>query len=171
MIKEITINKDFIIREDLRDWIFKEDKKGRFRERIIEEIRKFGVMNWFKAKGYPINKKSIWKNRYTGGEEPLENELCDYSMIYDELTNDIEEETPEFKKIFEDKGYYLWENWLPIEIWNYKDLFEEYKEGTSAYQDRMIEEEKSKREFEKKEKANQRKKDKEELNKKQNTLF
>lgn len=60
-----------IMRDDLREIIFLEDEKGRFRERIMDAIELFGITNWFKAKGYPISLDSIWKNRYTGDKDTL----------------------------------------------------------------------------------------------------
>ncbi len=101
------INEDFILRDNLREWIFIEDDKGnRYRERIWDMIEKIGVENWFKLKKYPLNPESIWKNRYTGSITTLKEE------------SDL---------------FLLWENYLPIKIWKERDLFKEYKKGTKEY--------------------------------------
>jgi hypothetical protein len=99
LLLNVVIDKDFIMREDLRDYIFQEDEKGRYRERIQDEIKKFGYYNWFREKGYVISPESIWKNRYSGHEIKLEQEI---PVLTD----------------FEIRAYYLWENWLPKEMWN-----------------------------------------------------
>ena len=113
-VEDEIINKSFIMKDDLRDWIFKEDKKGnRYRERIWELIEKIGDEEWFKLKGYPINSDSVWKNRYTGS----------------------------LSKLGEESGLYLlWENNLPIDVWNDKDLFAEYKEGTKEFYEKREQE-------------------------------
>jgi len=113
-VEDEIINKSFIMKDDLRDWIFKEDKKGnRYRERIWELIEKIGDEEWFKLKGYPINSDSVWKNRYTGS----------------------------LSKLGEESGLYLlWENNLPIDVWNDKDLFAEYKKGTKEFYEKKEQE-------------------------------
>jgi hypothetical protein len=124
IIDEATIEFDFdIMRDDLRDFIFKEDEISRYRERIIDKIRQFGIEKWFKAKGYPTNPESVWKNRYTGEATTLNEQCSKYEH---------------FKGI-EEQGYYLWENYLPEAIWNDKDLMLSYKVGTKEYYDRMKE--------------------------------
>jgi hypothetical protein len=121
-----------------KDWIFKEDENGdRYRERIMDVIMKeIGVEGWFRLKGYPINPESVWKNRYTG------------SLIT--LNEDIHRFDNEFRTSnLESKGYFLWENNLPIEIWN-EDL------NKKAGQQNLFEEvEKSKEIKEKEQKLNQ----------------
>jgi hypothetical protein len=135
------INQEFIMRDDLRDWNFKEDKNGcRYRERIFDEIKKFGVINWFKAKGYPISIDSIWKNRYTGCIEKL-------PVISIKGKENLEESW---------NGLTLWENWLPIEIWNEKELSASYKEGTPEYLERHKQEAKNKKDEEKRSKAKEK---------------
>jgi len=99
---DLVITKEFMLEKDL-DYlysiIFKEDSEGnRYRERMIKVVGDIGVENWFKAKGMLTNIGSIWKNRYTGSEEPL-------------------------KKI----DFYLWEHYLPIEMWNDKDMGQKFK--------------------------------------------
>ena len=86
VVKDQIINEDFVMNDDLRDWTFKEDNKGRYRERIIEVIEKIGVEKWFKLKKYPTNDDSVWKNRYTGtlitlGEEIYKKEVITCGKI------------------------------------------------------------------------------------------
>ncbi|MBE3092773.1 MAG: hypothetical protein IMZ51_03835 [Chloroflexi bacterium] len=90
--REVKVDLDFIKKEDLRDWVFKEDKVGRFRERIIDEIEKFGVEKWFKEKGFPVTPKSIWKNRYVGSEETLNDYFNEHIMDLDktDYTQELE---------------------------------------------------------------------------------
>jgi hypothetical protein len=72
IVKDEVIDENFILKEDLRDWVFKEDSDGnRYRERIIDVIERIGVEKWFKLKGYPTDEKSVWKNRYGGGLRTL----------------------------------------------------------------------------------------------------
>jgi hypothetical protein len=130
----IIIDDKFIMRDDLRDWVFEEDEDGRFRERIIDEIERIGVLNWFKIKGYPINPESIWKNRYTGSLGTLGEEIHEYDNEF--KTGNLQE-----------RGYYLWENNLPIEIWNDKDLMEQYRVGSLEYTRRIMEEEKARKKY------------------------
>jgi hypothetical protein len=128
ILKDEIIDKEFVLREDLRDWLFKEDSEGtRYRERIIDVIEEIGVENWFKLKGYPTDEKSVWKNRYTKGLTTLGQEIHEFDSE---------------KRIgtFEEKCYYLWENWLPVDIWNDRELSKSYKEGTKEYADRIKEE-------------------------------
>lgn len=96
----LIIDFDFIMREDLHSVLFLEDENGRrYRERIIEAIEQFGPEKWFIAKGFPISDDSVWKNRYTGTES---------SFLEAKGKSDI---------------YYLWENWLPKDIWTAEDSF------------------------------------------------
>ena len=126
----IEINKEFVISTDLnelRDLLFKEDETGRrYRERIFDEIEKIGLVEWFKLRGLPINDESIWKNRYTGDTETLGDYMeksRGWAIRYNQDKLDkIEVPIVEI---------YLWENWLPIEMWNDKELFEEYKNKTT----------------------------------------
>ena len=105
------INGKFIMREDLREWVFKEDEEGtRYRERIVETIEKFGVEKWFKSMAFPTKENSVWKNRYTGSLTTLKEEIHHFDNEFS----------------LEDRGYYLWENWLPEKIWKDTDL---HKEG------------------------------------------
>jgi len=124
---------EFIMRDDLHEWIFVEDKEGnRLRERIISQIEKFGVEKWFKVKGYPTDRKSIWKNRHTAHLIPLEEKIF------------AVENKPSNSDNFEAQGYYLWENWLPLSLWNEKaekDLMSEYRKGTPQYHERIRQEE------------------------------
>ena len=130
------INQEFIMRDDLRDWVFKEDKNGsRYRERIFEAIQKLGVEKWYKAKGYPTSPDSVWKNRYTASLTKLSERVP--NNIIDQGWN----------------GLTFWENWLPIETWNNKELFKEYKEGTKEYAERLEKEAKVKKYEEKRAKA------------------
>ena len=97
----IIVDTNLIMREDLRDIIFKEGKEdevGRYRERIWDMIQKFGVENWFKAKGYPTNPDSIWKNRYVGSEIRMDIEVSNGRTL-------------------QEQGYLLWENYMPKELW------------------------------------------------------
>lgn len=103
----LVVDSNFIMREDLRDIIFKEDETGRFRERVWDEIKKFGVENWFKAKGFPTNPDSIWKNRYAGTEIRLDQEVSNVKW-----------------RTLEEQGYLLWENYMPKEIWGAEDSHE-----------------------------------------------
>lgn len=116
--KDEIIDFDFIMRDDLRDFIFKEDSNEvRYRERIWDKIREFGVEKWFIAKGFPTDESSVWKNRYTEHLTTLKDEIHHFDNGF--LTFNLET-----------NGYLLWENWLPIEIWNNKDVF--VKKGTLA---------------------------------------
>ena len=87
----------------LRTLIYKEDRnEDRYRERIIKAIEKFGVKNWFKARGLPTEEDSKWINRYTKCEMMLSEELTAYAR----------------ERTFEESCYYLWENWLPVNMWD-----------------------------------------------------
>lgn len=87
-----------IFRADLHDYIFEEDDFGRYRERIIEKIKGYGVKNWFIKMGLPIEDDSVWVNRHNGkSKTTLKEEVNQY---------------PNFAGI-EQQGYYLWENWIP----------------------------------------------------------
>ena len=102
------IDKKFVLGtplDILRDKVFEEDEEGRYRERIIEQIKKIGVKKWFELRGLPIDEDSVWKNRYSADEIKLKEEI---------------------NKNIEEQGYYLWENWLPKNIWTTKDCFSEY---------------------------------------------
>jgi hypothetical protein len=137
---KMEIDIDFILRDDLREWIFKEDENGkRYRERIWDKITEFGVENWFKAKGYPTNLDSVWKNRYCGGTETAQEEMMGGCYKAEEVS-------------IEKRGYILWENYLPIDMWNDKELREDYKVGTKEYYDRIAEEEARVKKYDKKEK-------------------
>lgn len=107
------IDKEFVLKTDLtklRDLIFVEDSEGnRYRERIIEEIEKIGVENWFKARGLPTDDNSVWKNRYTGDEITLKEDIHQFDNGHLECSINT-------------RGYYLWENWLPIEMWDNKNM-------------------------------------------------
>ena len=123
--QEYIIDDAFILREDLREFLFKEDSEGnRYRERIWEQIEKFGVANWFKAKGYPTDENSIWLNRYTKSASTLGEQITKHLYYTLEKTG----------------GYLLWENWLPKEKWNDSELHLDYKEGTKEYAKRIEEE-------------------------------
>jgi hypothetical protein len=104
----LNINKEFILNTDLkelRETIFLEDENGdRYRERIIDEIEKFGVENWFKARGLPIEDESVWKNRYTGDTITLKEEISRYDYKSEKVNRIGSIQT---------QGYYLWENWCP----------------------------------------------------------
>jgi hypothetical protein len=94
----------------LREWTDKEDSNEvRYRERIIKVIEEIGVENWFKLKGYPTDDKSIWKNRYTGDLTTLGEEIHEYDNEFRTGT-------------FEERCYYLWENWLPIDTFDTKHM-------------------------------------------------
>ena len=99
---DLIITKEFVLEKDLKylkEILFKEDSNGnRYREKIIKAVEELGIENWYKVKGLPTDIGSIWKNRYTGTEESL-------------------------KKI----DFYLWENYLPKNMWNDKEMFEKYK--------------------------------------------
>jgi hypothetical protein len=114
-----TIDDDFIYREDLHDWIFKEDEFGRYRERIWDRVEKIGTAIWFQKMGYPISPDSIYKNRYTGHEVTLKEEIFSCTCL-------TEKEKP-FEEILQHYGFLTWEHWLPIEKWNDKQLQSKYK--------------------------------------------
>ena len=126
-VKDEIIDKTFVMKDNLRDWIFKEDSKGRYRERIIKLLEEIGVENWFKLKGYPTNSDSVWKNRCTGSLITLEEDIHRF-------------DNENRKGNLQEKGYYLWENNLPIEIWNDKDMNESHKKGTKEFYERKEEE-------------------------------
>jgi hypothetical protein len=136
-----------IMRDDLREWIFKEDEIGRYRERIWAKIEEFGVEKWFKAKGYPTEKTSVWKNRYCGTLTTMEEENKGNCATNEDSS-------------LENKGYILWENYLPEALWNDKELSLSYRVGTKEYFDRIKEEE-----------AHEKKYSKGKKPKAQNTLF
>ncbi len=85
--------------EDLQKFIWKEDEVGRYRERVIEGIKKYGVKNWFEKMGLPTNDDSIWINRHNG---------------LTKSTLGIEVNKWGISKGLEEQGYYLWENWKPL---------------------------------------------------------
>lgn len=134
-----------IMREDLRDWIFvgEDTEEGRYREKIIDKIKEFGVKKWFEARGYPTNPESIWKNRYCGTTETLKEDLTKFNKQID----------VSFDELIEQKGYYTWENSLPENMWNDKEMFEEYKVGTKEYLARKEQEEKDAKKYNKKPKS------------------
>jgi len=105
-----------IMRDDLRNFIFCEDNEGnRYRERIWDKIKEFGVVKWFEAKGYPTEASSVWCNRYTGSEITLGEEVERHnSAIRKENT-------------LEQQGYLLWENNCPKEIFDKCELTETTK--------------------------------------------
>ena len=100
IFKDAVIDETFILRDDLRDWLFVEDSNGsRYRERIWDKIKEIGVENWFKKKGFPTTPESVWLNRYTKDTTTLKEE-CKSNIKGDEG--------------LENQGYLLWENWLPV---------------------------------------------------------
>ena len=102
-----------IMRDDLRNYVFYENELGhRYREKIMDKIKEFGVVNWFKAKGFPTNEESVWCNRYTGTETTLGEQVRGYT---NHLRND---------DTLEEQGYYLWENWCPKDIFDKCELTE-----------------------------------------------
>jgi hypothetical protein len=133
---DLTIDDDFIYREDLHEWRFKEDEFGRYRERIWDRTKKIGTAIWFENIGFPISPDSIYKNRYTGDLITLKEEVFHCCCV-------SEKEEP-FDKILQSHGFLTWESWLPLEKWNDKNLFLEYKEGTPEYLKKKEDEEKEK---------------------------
>ena len=102
-----------IMKDDLRDYVFLCDNDGtRYRERIWDKIKEFGVVKWFEAKGFPINDNSVWCNRYTGSETTLAEEIIGYNNAF------RNEDT------LEEQGYLLWENYCPKEIFDKCELTE-----------------------------------------------
>jgi len=100
-----------IMKEDLRDYVFLCDNDGnRYRERIMDKIKEFGVVNWFKAKGFPTDESSLWYNRYTGAETTLADQVGGLN--------------PRNDNTLEEQGYYLWENWCPKDIFDKCELTE-----------------------------------------------
>ena len=96
-----------IMKDDLRDYIFLCDNGGnRYRERIIDKIKEFGLVKWFEVKGFPTDESSLWYNRYTGTETTLADEVAGYN-------NALRKENT-----LEEQGYYLWENYCPKEIYD-----------------------------------------------------
>jgi len=155
-LADLEIDKEFIMRDDLRDFIFQEDSEGdRYRERIWELINEIGVENWFKAKGYPTDEKSVWKNRYGGS----------LTTLGDEIYNEGNERRKEDN--LEKQGYLLWENYLPENMWNDKNLNACCRIGTKEYDERQKEEIEQK----KKEDKIERIKIKKDITTKQNVLF
>ena len=125
---DIEITKEWVLNTDLDEiWNlrFKENsKEQRYRELIFNEIDKIGVVEWFKARELPIESDSIYKNRYTGTIRTLAEYMGEHrSRSLKEGLMAIEQE----REVVE---IYLWENWLPVEIWNDKEMFEEYKHKT-----------------------------------------
>lgn len=100
-----------IMKEDLRDYVFLCDNDGtRYRERIWDKIKEFGVVKWFEAKGFPTNESSLWYNRYTGSE----------TTIADQVGGD----NPRQDNTLEEQGYFLWENYCPKDIFDKCELTE-----------------------------------------------
>jgi len=96
-----------IMRDDLRNYIFCEDSdRKRYRERIWDKIKEFGVVKWFEAKGFPTNAESVWCNRYTGTETTLGEQV-------EGCNNAVRNENT-----LEEQGYYLWENYCPKELFD-----------------------------------------------------
>jgi len=108
-VENLTIDEDFIMRDDLKEFIFVEDSKGeRYRERIMEKIMEMGVVNWFKAKNLPTDENSVWVNRYTGCKRELKELLgmTDGPKYYGDSRSAT--------KTLESEGYFIWENWKPL---------------------------------------------------------
>ena len=100
-----------IMKEDLRDYIFLCDDDGnRYRERIWDKIKEFGVVKWFEAKGFPTDESSLWYNRYTGSETTLKDQVGG--------------DNPRKDNTLEEQGYLLWENYCPKEIFDKCELTE-----------------------------------------------
>jgi len=99
------ITKEYVLSVDLRKLrgiLYNEDSEGhRCRERVIAVIDEIGVENWFKARGLPTSPDSVWKNRYTSGECKLKDINTGFNYGNGDGIVD----------------FYLWENWLPKEIW------------------------------------------------------
>ena len=117
--KDLVIDREFVLNTslaDLRDILFVEDNKGiRYRERIMDRIKEIGVEEWFKLKRMPTDGDSVWKNRYTGSETTLGQQINGWGGP---LPRNIERQ-----------GFYIWESYLPIGIWIDKHLHAEYKEN------------------------------------------
>ena len=123
----------------MNEFIWKEDEVGRFRERVIKGIEEFGVKNWFEKMGYPTADDSVWINRNTKHKTTLGEQVNKYGNF----------------KGFEEQGYYLWENWLPEKLWNDKaesELMSAYRVGTKEHNDRLLQEEKDRKKYAKKDK-------------------
>jgi len=129
METDIIIDKNLVLTMDLQalqEILLKEDSEGnRYRERIFDEIDKIGLVEWFKLRGLPTNEDSMWKNRYCGDTETL-GEYMKASRGWAERYNKDRLDKVEVPIV----EIYLWENYLPIEIWNDKEMFEEYKNKT-----------------------------------------
>ena len=87
---------------------------GRFE--VMEEIQR-RANEIFDGLKWPKNKESIYKNRYTGHEETL-----------DEMSGDTAYHKAEiFEEWFIGQSWSILEHWLPIDIWTDVDLMDCYK--------------------------------------------
>ena len=151
--KDMVIDLDFLKehKDNLKEWIFKEDIKGRLREKIWDKIKDYGIEKWFKLMKFPIEEDSIWKNRYTGHETTLGEEISKYNHY------DYVEKQHNRVGTIETKGFTLWESWLPIKVWDDEHLMDEYKVGTYAYRKKLLDKEENKKKEEKKKIAKEKK--------------
>ena len=93
------------------------------RGEIMDEIRKrpeeiFDALKW------PRSKESKYKNRFTGDETTLAE------MAEDNTSWQTRNQSDEFNVWFKEEAVFILEHWLPKEIWNEADVFEEYRTDT-----------------------------------------
>jgi len=93
----------------------KNNNNQTLRGECIDEIKRRGAKQILKDLGWPDNKEGIYKNRYTGSEETLEemyNSRCGPDADFDVW---LEETVP-----------FIMENWLPKDEWVVDECFDEY---------------------------------------------
>ena len=89
-----------------------------FRGDVIEEIRKRHI-EIFKALGWNISPKYIYKNRFTATEEELK----------DVIDNGCQGQTGQnFFERLKYEAFSILENWYPKEFWEDSEVFDEYNE-------------------------------------------
>lgn len=92
-----------------------------FRLDVIEEFERRGI-EILKALNWPIKPESVYKNRYTGGEETLAemfgNDISAPAFIGPKL---------EFIDWLQNDSWSIVEHWWPVELWIPDDLLGDYK--------------------------------------------
>ena len=87
-----------------------------FRFDVIEEFERRGI-EILKALGWPIKPESVYKNRYTGGEETLA----------EMFGADVGPKPDKFIDWLQNDSWSLVEHWWPVKLWTPVDLLGDYK--------------------------------------------